>query len=227
METLRPSDVHPPSRTLWLYALGLVAAAAMSGAALHALGQARRVIGVARPASVPGLDALLVRRNTAVLDAWRERGFRGRIVVHVGRFLHFLGEEPRPGARSYLRVAAETGIARRILYLSPPGTLEARLRTLGVDRASLPLALPSQVFPRVLYDKLPDVDEPVLLDVNASFFDEGTAAGLLDALRRSRLRIDLVTLSVAEDADDVSDRARAGLRQFAAALAGTAREERP
>jgi len=212
---------------LWLHALGLVGAAAMAVTALHALGQARRVIGVARPASAPRLDSVLVRRNAAVLDAWRERGVRGRIVVHVGRFLHFVQEEPRPDARNYLLVAAETGIARRILYLSPPGTLEARLRTLGVDRASLPLALPSQVFPRTLLAELPASDEPVLLDVNASWFDEGAPEALMQTLRASRLRIDLVTLSLAEDADDVSDRARAGLRQFAAALAGTAREERP
>jgi len=56
--------------------------------------------------------------------------------------------------------------------------------------------------------------------VNASWFDEATPEALLAALRDARLASDLVTLSLAEDAGDVSEHARDGLRRFAAKLAG-------
>ena len=231
MDAARPPGSDATPSALWRRAIALAAIAVLSGAALHLLGRARRVIGPGRPVSAAGAEVLLVRRNGAVLEAWRERGLRGRVVVHVGRFLHFVAEDdpaepaaalhaPRhAGARNHLRVAAETGIARRIVYVIPPAALAARLRAEGADPALPSLAFPAEAFPRAIAAAPPASDEPVLLDVNASWFDEATPEALLAALRDARLASDLVTLSLAEDAGDVSDRARDGLRRFAANLA--------
>jgi len=181
---------------------------------------------------------------------WRARSLRARTLVHVGRFLHFVSDDAeivvptlsgagrgavldeelarRAGPRNHLWIAASLGIARRILYVMPPGALARRLESLELDRRALPLALAgSEAIPRTLLAALPATDEPVVLDLHASWLDEGTPGELLAALDASGLRPELVTLSLAEDAGDVSDAARASLRDVARTLASRAGEEPP
>jgi len=179
-----------------------------------------------------------------VAQAWRSRGLRGRIVLHAGRFLHFI-EDGVPvreafagtgsgrrmdaafaaaaGPRSHLWVAAATGIARRVHYLIPPRALRERLATIPAQPSALPLAVDDEAHPRTVDGAPPRLSEPVLLDVNASWFDEAEGTELLALLREAGTTTDLVTLSLGEGNDDVSDGARERLRAFAAML--DAREE--
>jgi hypothetical protein len=233
-------------RYAWATAATLASALAAL-AALHALGHATRSFASPRPgARAP--EVIVARSGRDALAAWRARGMQGRILVHAGRFLHFVADEgtesmretgpgsgrahderllERAGPRNYLRVAASTGIARRILYLSPPTALDARLADLHLDRGELPAALPSQAFPRELWSELPALEEPVLVEVSASWFDDPRAANFLASLDAAHLRADLVVVNLAEDAEDVSERARAAARKLAAALAARADGARP
>ena len=77
------------------------------------------------------------------------------------------------GPRNHLWVAAELGIARHVWFVSPPAALSARLATLDRARADLPIRIDAQAHPRELDGRAPVCDEAVLLDVNASWFDEG------------------------------------------------------
>jgi len=99
------SGATPSAR--WRRAIALAIVAVLAGVALHLLGRSRRVIGRGRP--IAAAEVLLVHRNGAVLDAWRERGLRGRVVVHVGRFLHFVSEDDPAGlaAAALRRFAAK------------------------------------------------------------------------------------------------------------------------
>jgi hypothetical protein len=248
MDEARTRENPPPrAARVWLAAAGVAVASLAALATLDAAGRAAR--------DAPGLPAaepevLLVRTSAAAVEAWRARGVRGCTVVHAGRFLHFVSDEDAPvvaavltgpgrgsalddalvrraGPRNHLWVAAATGLAWRVAYVPPPRALDERLAALGLGRDAVPARLASETFPRLLLAAPPRTDERVVLDVNASWFDEGTPADLLDALRASGLRPALVTLSLAEDATDVSAAARAALRVFGATLAGRELEAAP
>ncbi len=229
----------------WVVAALVVTVAAASAVGLHALGRAVRPFGTASALGTPGPEILLVRTNGGAAVAWRSRGLRGRVVLHAGRFLHFVTEERafRPmasgpgsggdwaaavfggaGKRNHLWVAAVTGVARRVHYLSPPGALRERLQAIGRSGSALPLDIDERALPRTIDAAPPRLAEPVLLDVNASWFDESGGDELLVLLRAAGTTADVVTLSLAEGNEDVSDAARERVRAFAAKLG--AREER-
>lgn len=160
-------------------------------------------------------------------------------MVHAGRFLHFVVPPEasaqavalldRPGStprllrafagrvdhQNYLWVAAETGVARRVDYLSPPAALRARLEALGRPASAAEAEISFEGFPRSMGLRAPRTDEPVLLDISASWFDESDEAALVAALRAAKLRAAVVTLCLSEGAPDVSEAARARLQELA------------
>jgi hypothetical protein len=243
------TEVSGTFRTAAL-AAAIVACSGLIAIALQAEGIAsRRAPG--RPAADPGVaEIVLARTDNEVVRTWRSRGLRGRTVVHAGRFLHFVADEGRrltletlsspgtgkdldrllvsgAGVLDYLWVTASLNVARRIYYVSPPLALETRLASMGDTRGALPLRIDEEATPRALDGSPPRIGEPVLLDVNASWFDESDGPALAAALRAAALRCDLVTISLAEDAADVSPRARNAARAFARALETRAEEILP
>ncbi len=231
----------------WVLAAVAVASTVSCVFGLEAAGRFTRVFG--RAAFVgSGAEVLVVPTNGDVVRAWRARRLRGRVVVHFGRFLHFVEDEPIPveavaapgrggvedtlllaeaGPRNHLRIASELDIARRVEFVSPPAALGARLSSIGRARADLPLAIDAGPEARELRAAPPRLSEPVLVDVNASWFDEGEPAALESELRTAQISSDLITVSLAEDNPDVSDRARESARAFARAIASGAGEGSP
>ncbi len=222
----------------WALAVAVAAAMVTYAIGLEVAGRFTRVMGRAAMAGA-GAEVLVVRTNADVVRAWHARGVRGRVVVDFGRFLHFVEDETIPaeamaapgrgrvadaallaaaGPRNYLRIAAELDIARRVEFVSPPAALDARLSSIGRAQADLPLDIDDGPLARELDAAPPAVSEPVLVDVNASWFDEGEPALLVAELRTARMSSDLVTVSLAEDSTDVSDRARERARAFAHAI---------
>jgi hypothetical protein len=239
-------DASPPaarsSSSWWgvVAAVTVVTLALLAG--LEVAGRGARRMGPSAPVARGGAEVALVRDGAEALGAWRSRGFQGRVVVHVGRFLHFV-EPVEPGrlgrselqrigagrivveevARQvddvgYLWAAAQAGVARRIAYVEPPGSFRARAAALE-QAGDGALDLQLRGFPREARLALPSVSEPVLLDVAASWFDEGTGEELSRMLEASGLRADLVTLNLLEGSADVSDAARGRLRAFAERIA--------
>jgi len=237
--------VHVLNAGRWGAAAAVLAFASASAGGLHVAGRAGRTFVTAGAPVGPGPEVVLVRTNADAARAWHARGLRGRVVLHAGRFLHFVEESgsllelsrgpgsgrawervllEAAGPRNHLWVAAAGGVARSVRYLSPPAALRVRLGAIGKAGSTLPLAIPDRAFPRWIDEEAPRLAEPVLVDVNASWFDESGGEELLALLRRAGTTTDLVTLSLAEGNDDVSEAARARLRAFAASLG--AREER-
>lgn len=237
---------RPSARRLWAFSIVIALVALAIFAALEVVARAARRIGTAGVVPSSHAEVVLARNGAEVLGLWRARGVGGRIVVHVGRFLHFV--EPEQAAHlqqevltgvgtgrrlvadlaamvrseNYLWTASETGVARTVLFTEPSASLLARASALDLALAEgEPLDLEYKAFPREAGTDLPRVGEPVLLDIGASYFDEGTGEALMDMLRRAGLRSDLVTLNLLEGNEDVSDSARARLRAFRLTIASS------
>jgi hypothetical protein len=79
--------------------------------------------------------------------------------------------------------------------------------------------------PRVVLNTIPRIRERVVMDVDASYFNDSSGEQLLQSLRDGRLHADVVTLSLSEDNPDVTTpervRAMETVRRVAAASRGT------
>jgi len=177
--------------------------------------------------------AYVVKRTVDTYALWKEKQVRGRIVVHLGKFLHFTESEP-PGTtlipevvnyhshfsdaqtsyRDFLWVALQTNIAREIITVIPPEDFKERF---GLDKS---LSAPHDVVNheygslRTFTTRLPSTPEPVLLNIDASYFASTDAAQLMDSLLKSALQADMVTICLAEDNPDVTDPERKKLLEF-------------
>lgn len=207
--------------------------------------QARRFAGEPVALSAEILPIHEANTSLEVLELWRRAGVRGRRVVHLSRFLHFVsvdnvvppGLEKFPVAtfdlveayksrvdpRNWLWVALQEGLIREIVHVLPPADLESRRRSLvgagsGIwfeGDAILTHELGSR---RRLMSRLPRSREPVLLTVDASFLELVPPESLGQSLRKSPLQTDLFVLSYSSDNADVTDEGRQGLDQFAGSL---------
>jgi hypothetical protein len=234
--TVRPPE--PDRRragATWRAAAGVLAFSVAVVAGLQAFGR------LTRTHHGPPAQVLVVANGRAALRAWRERHERGRVLVHAGRFLHFIDDAraedmkralTAPGHGGdldelllrtaapgrYLWIAASIGMVRQIVYVSPPAALDERLGQLGWSRDGLPADLTWEVFPRTLAAAFPKLDEPVILEICASWFDDPRAPDPLGQILASGLEPDLVVVNLAEDSPDVSDRAREEARSLGATL---------
>jgi len=152
--------------------------------------------------------------------------------VHLGRFLHFM-EIPLPSEgspqiativddhghfhlrqvsyRDFLWAAFQTDVAREIYTVLPLSDFKGRF-----GAASQQNEMVSHEFcsPRIFATSLPSVAEPVLLNIDASFFASTDGARLVNDLVQSGLKADIVTVCLAEDNPDVTDADRRKARDF-------------
>ncbi len=215
----------------WTFPASLAIALALVGTALglEAVGRSARAVGATRAIRDSAPNVHLVGDAAAVYRIWKDARVHGRTLVHVGRFLHFVPaqeEDPTTGAcrdvpiaegdakldnRNFLWVAGYAGVIRRIFYVVPPERFRKPPGTW--DRVDL------SGFERRVSSHLPELREPVLLQIHASYFESTDGGALLEDLGRSGLETDLVTLNLAQDSADVSETARERLRAFARVLA--------
>jgi hypothetical protein len=171
-----------------------------------------------------------VKKTADVYSLWQEHQVRGRIVVHLGRFLHFM-EESSEGPpqiatiaadhahflirqisyRDFLWAAFQTNIAREIYTVLPPVDFKERI---GVTPQQNEFVTYEFCSPRIFTMSLPPVAEPVLLNIDASYFASTDTAQLVNDLIKSGLKADIVTICLAEDNPDVTDLDRRKARDF-------------
>ena len=175
--------------------------------------------------------AYLVKRTADSYALWKEKGMRGRKVVHLGRYLHFMASEP-PGTtvipeivnfharfddtkvsyRDFLWVALQSNVAREIISVIPPDDFQKRF---GSQKDVVDHEYASR---RTFTTKFPGTGEAVLLNIDASYLASTEPAQLLDLLLKSGLRADLVTVCLAEDNPDVGAAERQKLLDFVGLL---------
>jgi hypothetical protein len=173
-----------------------------------------------------------VKRTVDSYLFWKEKGVQGRIVVQVGRYLHFTFAEPPgiqeiPGIaayhsgfddkgvsyRNFLWVAMQKNIVREVVTVIAPEDFQKRF---GGLKDVVSHEFGSR---RSFTTSFPSIAEPVLLNIDASAFGSTEPAQLLDALLNSPLKADLVTCCLAEDNPDVTQAERERLLQFVRLLA--------
>ena len=180
--------------------------------------------------------AYTLKRTADVYSLWQEHQARGRIVVHLGRFLHFMdgshfSEGPPQIAtivddhthfpmrqvsyRDFLWAAFQTDIAREIYTVLPQADFKERF---GATPQQNKIIIYEFCSPRIFTTTLPSVNEAVLLNIDASFFASTDAAQLVNDLMKSSLKADIVTICLAEDNPDVTDLDRRKARDFIALL---------
>lgn len=131
----------------------------------------------------------------------------------------------RPNA---LFAASKNNMFRSIHHLMPPGDFASKVEEgrrqgypgIAKDGKSVDACYMGQ--PRRIAAELPVIDEPVVLNVDASYFLSGDQETLLRLLIDARLDYRLVTADRARDDTSVTDAERLKLERFVRAL----REER-
>jgi hypothetical protein len=72
---------------------------------------------------------------------------------------------------------------------------------------------------RVLSAQLPaDIDETVLLTIDASYFDSTDTLELINRLKKSGLKVDMIIVNLAEDNPDIDEESRERLSEAAGLL---------
>jgi hypothetical protein len=133
---------------------------------------------------------------------------------------HFNGE--RADYKSYLWVAFQTNRIRGIYNVIPPADFLKRFQLTDAKAAQIDIDKHEFGSPRLATTRLPALAEPVLLNIDASYFASTDPAQLLATLLKSGLRSDVISLCLAEDNPDVGAPERQRLRDFIGLLSGHA-----
>jgi len=191
----------------------------------------------------------LLRTTGGLYALWQERHVHGRVVVHLGKYLHFTDSQLSSGMngqffpqisavardhqdfrmspasyRNFLWDAFQENIVRKIYNVIPPSDFAQRFgqeNAAGSRQEIIEKFAASDIYDgaqRTFTATLPRITEPVLLNIDASYFGSADARELFDSLMRSGLRSDLVTVCLSEDNPDVTDLERGRLREFLALL---------
>lgn len=229
--------------TKWAFSAVIVLVFSISLFWLNHAGKASRLYGKAY--GIEDTSVHMLNSSKEVYSLWKSRGFKGRVVLHLGEYLHFLqvntsdvfkGVERFPvktasllmkyerelGKDNFLRVAMQGNIAREIINVLPPDVFREKLKAVrgqgGVYLEGDKIITHFLGSKRTLTDHIPAVKEPVLLNIDASYFSYSDAETLLTELRKSGIRTEMMSLCLSEDNPDVTDREREKLKNFAGIL---------
>jgi len=176
--------------------------------------------------------------------AWRSAGVRGAVLVDATRDLGYLpaAEDLIPRRTGWpvqsvdlpalwigatdrsnaVWVAARTGLARTVHYVLPAAVLKERIRVgraqnypgIAADGGSV--FANDEGYVRYIDDELATpVSQPAVLNIDASYFVQGTPAELSAQLGDSLRSFKVITVDRAEDATDVPEAARARADEMA------------
>lgn len=230
---------------IWSAAIILFLAGTM--ALLDRQGKASRVFGRRGPAGEVAV-VKIVRNSSELYAFWKQERYKGRVLVHAGRYLHYVEIEPRDvyradagpdvrranllaeyekriNNRNFLWVAMRGNVARRIYNVLPADDFRKKLAGeggagSGVAVSGDELTADDRGSKRILSSRMPHIGEPVLLNLDASFFETTEPAAFIQDLRASGLRADGITLCLAEDNPEVTRTGRERLAKAARMLAG-------
>jgi hypothetical protein len=232
-------------KTVLTISLAIIFCFSLSLYLLDRKGKSSRVYRQTYEISESALPVYTSKNSADLLSFYKSQGFRGRLFVHIGNYLHFFGlgndiyrgndrfpikvfslfdaYEERITVKNFLWVMMQGNIAREIYYLLPDAVFYKKMKTARAEGRNVSVTADRVVANyygsrRVISHRLPDIKEPVLLNIDASYFESTEADGLMKELKSSGLRIDALTLSFAEDNPYVTDVARERLKVFAEEL---------
>jgi hypothetical protein len=235
----------------WIASIIIVLLFAASLYVLNSTGVDSRRYHAAYNITEKDLPIYLVKRSSDVYQIWKNKGMKGRVVLNIGDFLHFVGfdtsdiykakntypvstlnlteeYEKRIDNRNFLWVSMRSNIARKIYHvvsldvyrekagLIKEGLREKKLR--GIFISGKTVTTHDRGSQRVITSHIPQLREPALLVIDASYFANYNEETLLQALRTSGLKTDMMILCLEEGNPNVTEREREKLRVFAEKL---------
>lgn len=128
----------------------------------------------------------------------------------------------RADHKSYLWVAFQTNLIRAIYHVIPPDDFIKRFQLKDASEAQKDKVQHEFGSPRIITTRLPVIAEPVLLNIDASFFASTDPAQFLALLLKSGIKSDVISVCLAEDNPDVSAADRQKMQTFIGLLSGHA-----
>lgn len=206
----------------------------VSAYCLNYAGISSRVYKKVYNISDDGVPVAIVMNAADLYERWKRKGFRGRIVINIGKYLCFveveksafygltekgivnaidIKEEYRRHLdyKNLLWLAMEEDMAREVYHVLPRSTFKEKLDTRGKTIKGFSekeIVISELGSRRTMTDRLPLISEPVLLNIDASYFDYSDAEGFVRELKKSGLKTDLVTFNLSADNQDVTDEER-------------------
>lgn len=235
-------------RVLYLLPAGILILFFITLISLDKHGRNSRTEGIGYPLNAPQIIKITVGYPEQAYNLWKEKGFKGRIVISLGRRLNFVEPvelssvpamtfplkisniskvvEDNLKAENFLLVSMETGLAREIIHIVPENLLFEKMEFAGKEEGVFiskeKIEAPFFGSPRTIttLSSLKSPVEPALLYVNASIFKEIEPEELLGQLVKTGLKTDLVVLCRSYDDKEVTDRERESLKVFDMLLGG-------
>jgi len=201
--------------------------------------------GISGPSSRTWPSKLVIieaSTSDELYSIWTSSGISGLRIVNMSSFLNYSEPEvqegymPTPEGKApytdmsallhsevnhanYLWAAQESGIARSIEHIVPATTFSqkaAYARTIpGIVVSERGIELSDYGTPRVISSIYAGDDEPVMLNIDASYFDNADMDEFLSAIgNNGRLKPVIISLYYAEDSPDVTENGRKALKDI-------------
>jgi len=189
-----------------------------------------------QPAAGSGsIEIRVIRTNAELYAYWKSLGLKGRIVIHAGRYLHYVTDndfplgykatasypvmlqsvqaelEKRVNHTNFLWVAVQANFARALYMLMTPEDYAARFSSESdYPERKTGGGIHDHDFgaPRVILDTIPLLRERVVLNLDASYFSGGSGEELLNRVLDGTVPADVITLCLSEENPDVKERER-------------------
>ena len=181
------------------------------------------------PGSTGAVRVLVVANARELWQTYAGLGLRGRLLLHVGRHLHFvqvpaneiyrLDQGALTGLdldsaylksvnhRNYLWLAARAGFFRKIHYLLDEGSFQEKTTEAGITGAE-EFTVSDNGFPRVISLRPVAGKEAPLLHLDAAWLEAHTPEDVVTLLKKLPVKPDIIILSAAEDDPDRTALAR-------------------
>ena len=198
--------------------------------------------------AVPAVASVVVVEDSKqLMNAWTSQGLRGVVLVDATRDTGFAwippSSIPATGAwpvadvdlqevfrngvdrRNVVWVGSKTGVVRSVHYLMTPADFEEKVRggravgARGIARDGKSVTANDEGYLRFLRSSMPAAPgTPTVLNIDASYFIDGSPESLAAQLSGSLSDYRLVTVNRATDATDVPEAARVKADQMAEIL---------
>jgi hypothetical protein len=180
----------------------------------------------------------LLKNTSDVYRLWEKKKVRGRVVVHLGKFLHYVRPEFDPeytvprsnyplrvhepheftdgevNFKNFLWTAMDVGVVRKTYNVMPLRDFQQRFGLGTANNTPSDVVEHDNASARIITTRIPPVREQVLLNIDASYFGTIDISAFENTLRNAGLSVDIVTVCLAEDSPDVSEAERRKAHEF-------------
>ena len=182
-----------------------------------------------------------VKDSSELYSIWKKNKVKGRIILNISNYLHFVpvdtdqilkqdifafqSENPikiyekQISFNNYLNVAVQANIAREIYNIIPQTSFLERLNESDKDDINKAKNQDKIIFhylgtKRVITYNLPSLKEPVLINIDASYFKSSSPDSLIQMLTAVDLQYDIITFCFGKDNPEISNNEREKLKTF-------------